>query len=54
MVHTLYDILDDTHYSLSEAEALELFDSNLDSSKLKNKERLMIRCDVEKRHRFVK
>ena len=53
-VHTLYDILDDINYSLSEIEALKVFDSSIDSSKLINKEKSIVRCDVEKRHRLVK
>ena len=53
-VYSLYDILDDTHYSLSEVEALQLFNPDLDTSFLKNKDRSVVRTDVEKRHRLIK
>lgn len=47
----LYDILDDTFYSMTEEEALNTFDANLDSVYLKNKRNLIAREDVEKRHK---
>lgn len=53
-VYTLYDILDDTHYSSTELEALNLFDPNLDGSSLKTPHRLLIRSDIEKKHRLIK
>ena len=48
-VYELYDILDDCYYSITEEEALKLFSEELNTSFLKNKDRLTIRCDVEKK-----
>ena len=53
-VHSLYDILDDVHYSLTEEEALTLFDPQLDTTFLKDKTKSTIREDVEKKHRLMK
>ena len=53
-VHTLYDIADDVCYSMNESELLNLFDSELDSSYLKNTNKLIVRSDVEKRRRLGK
>ena len=53
-VHTLYDIADDVCYSMNESELLKLFDSELDTSYLKNTNKLIVRSDVEKRRRLGK
>ena len=53
-VYTLYDILDDVCYSMTEEDLLKTFDPTLDSSYLKNSNKLIIRSDVEKRHRLRK
>ena len=53
-VHTLYDIADDVCYSMNESELLNLFDSELDSSYLKNTNKLIVRSDIEKRRRLSK
>lgn len=47
-VLTLYEVVDDMFYSCSEIEALNLFDSSIDSSNLKNKNTYMHRSDLEK------
>lgn len=51
-VLSLYDMLDDTFYSCTEKEALNMFDSNIDSEYLKNKDALMHRTDIEKKKRL--
>ncbi len=51
-VLSLYDILDDTFYCSEEEEALALFDDKLDSSHLKDKNKYMIRVDIEKNRRL--
>lgn len=51
-VLSLYEIVDDTFYSCTEEEALELFNENLDSSYLKNKKNKILRSDVEKIRRL--
>ena len=53
-VLSLYDILDDTFYSCTEIEALNIFDSSIDSSYLKQPENLIHRSDVEKSKRLYK
>ena len=53
-VHTLYDLLDDVCYSMSEEELLKTFDSTLDASYLNKSNKLIVRSDVEKRHRLKK
>ena len=50
-VFSLYDILDDTFYSCTEAEALKTFDPFVDRKFLKNKDRLIARSDIEKKKR---
>lgn len=47
-VYSLYEISDDIFYSCTEEEALNIFDKNIDSSYLKNKDNLIYRTDVEK------
>ena len=47
-IHSLYDIADDTFYSCTEREAIEMFDPTLDSSHLKNKDNYIYRSDREK------
>lgn len=49
---SLYEIIDDMFYSCSEKEALELFDKNIDSSYLKDKDNKIYREDVEKNRRL--
>ncbi|MBQ2946798.1 MAG: hypothetical protein IJE04_02990 [Bacilli bacterium] len=53
-VLTLYEMVDDTFYSCSEKDALNIFNSNLSDAYLKDKETLMYRADVEKRKRLIK
>ena len=48
----LYDILDDVFYSCTEEEALNLFDNQLETNFLENKDNLIVRSDIEKRKRF--
>jgi len=50
-VKDLYDILDDTFYCVSKLEALNIFDSSIDSSYLKDKQKSTIRKDIEKKTR---
>ena len=50
----LYDISDDTVYACTEELALKLFDDNMDSQTLKNKDNSVIRIDKEKRKRLIK
>ena len=51
-VLSLYEILDDTFYSCTEKEALNIFDSSLDDSFLKEENSLMHRADIEKKKRL--
>lgn len=53
-VHTLYDVVDDVCYSMKEDELLKTFDVNLDASYLKRTNKLIVRSDVEKKHRLRK
>ena len=53
-VYTLYDILDDVCYSMSEKDLIKIFDPVLDDSYLENPNKLSIYNDVEKRHRLSK
>jgi len=53
-VYALYDIVDDTFYSVTEEEALVLFDLNLCTKHLKNKDKSLIRTDLEKMKRLIK
>lgn len=53
-VLTLYEMVDDTFYSCSEKDALNIFNPNLSDAYLKDKETLMYRADVEKRKRLIK
>lgn len=50
-VLSLYEILDDTFYSCTQAEALEQFDESLDCSYLRKKDSLIFRSDIEKKRR---
>ena len=50
-VLSLYEILDDMFYSVTEENALKIFDSNLNSQFLKNKNNLIAREDLEKRQK---
>lgn len=51
-VFSLYDILDDTFYSCTEEEALNIFDSSIDTSHLKDKNKPIYRADIEKKRRL--
>lgn len=51
-VLSLYDILDDTFYSCTEEEAIQIFDPSIDQSYLKNKTRNISRTDIEKLKRI--
>lgn len=51
-VLSLYEILDDTFYSCTEKEALNIFDSSLDDSFLQEENSLMHRVDLEKKKRL--
>ena len=51
-VLSLYEMLDDTFISCTEKEALNMFDSSIDDSYLKNKDALMHRDDIEKKIRL--
>ena len=51
-VLSLYEIVDDTFYSCSEKEALNIFDSSLDDSFLEEENSLMHRVDLEKKKRL--
>ena len=51
-VLSLYEIVDDTFYSCTEKEALNIFDSSLDDSFLKEENSLMHRADIEKKKRL--
>jgi len=51
-VLSLYEILDDTFYSCTEKEALNIFDSSLDDSFLEEENSLMHRADIEKKKRL--
>lgn len=53
-VLSLYDVLDDTFYSVTKLEALNVFDPTIDSSYIKNKNKLIVRDDIEKYDRMVK
>ena len=51
-VLSLYEMLDDTFISCTEKEALNMFDSNIDDTYLKNKDSLIHRADIEKKKRL--
>lgn len=53
-VHSLYDILDDTYYSLTELECLDLFDSRINANNIRQKNKLTARTDCEKIHRMLR
>lgn len=53
-VISLYNIIDDTFYSVTEEEALSIFDDKLISVFLKNKDKRINRNDLEKRKRLIK
>ena len=48
-VLSLYDVVDQMVYCVTEEEALHLFDSSIDTSSLKNKERML----KERNHRKI-
>ena len=50
-VLSLYEVVDDTFYSCTEEEALTMFDPNIDTSYLRNKNNPIYRTDTEKRKR---
>ncbi len=49
-VLNLYDVLDETFFCVTEEEALCIFDDNIDSSNLKNKDRII----KERNHRKIR
>lgn len=51
-VLVLYEIIDDTIYSCTQEEALEIFDKTFDTSHLTNKTEKICRSDVEKKKRL--
>ena len=51
-VLSLYEIVDDTFYSCTEKEALNIFDSSLDDSFLEEENSLIHRTDLEKKKRL--
>ena len=51
-VLSLYEMLDDTFYSCTEKEALNMFDSSMDDTYLKNRDSLIHRSDIEKKKRL--
>ena len=51
-VLSLYEIVDDTFYSCTEEEALNIFDKSIDASYLKNKNNPIYRSDIEKTRRL--
>lgn len=53
-VLTLYDIVDDTCYSVTELEALSIFNKNIDSNYLEKKDNYIYRTDIEKSKRLLK
>lgn len=50
----LYEIIDDTFYSVTEEMALKIFDSRLNTSYLKNKNNLIAREDIKKKQKVNK
>lgn len=52
IVLSLYDIADDIFYSCTEEEAIQIFDPSIDCSNLKNKNRNILRTDIEKLKRI--
>ena len=51
-VMSLYEIIDNTFYSCTEEEALQIFDSTIDTSNLINGNNSIVRTDVEKLRRL--
>ena len=51
-VLSLYEILDQTFYSCTEREALNIFDPSIDTSNLINGDNSIVRTDVEKLRRI--
>ena len=48
----LYDMSDDMFYCTTEQEALNIFDSNIDTSYLTNKNKFIVRNDIEKKKKL--
>jgi len=51
-VLSLYEMVDDTFYSCTEEEALNIFDNTLDNSHIQNNNQLICRADSEKTRRL--
>ncbi len=51
-VLSLYEMVDDTFYSCTEKEALNIFDSSIDDTYLKDKDAFIHRSDIEKKKRL--
>ena len=51
-VLSLYEMVDDTFYSCTEEEAINIFDNTLDVSHIQNKNRPIYRMDSEKTRRI--
>lgn len=52
-VLALYSILDDTIYAETEENALNIFDKNIDSSYLEDKDKLLIEIDIERKNKTL-
>lgn len=52
-VLALYSILDDSIYAETEENALNIFNKDLDSSFLENKDRLLIEIDIERKNKTL-
>lgn len=53
-VLSLYEVVDDTFYSCTEIEALNIFDNSLDTSFLKKPHNPIHRSDIEKNKRLYR
>ena len=52
-VHSLYEIVDDTFYSCTEEDAIDIFDKKLNSTYLENKDNMIYRADIEKIKKYI-
>lgn len=53
-VVSLYDVLDDTFIATTEEEALNIFDSNLDTAYLIDRDNFIFNSDIEKKKKLKK
>lgn len=53
-VLSLYEVADDTFYSVTEKEAIELFDNTINSTFIKKKNNVLHKTDIEKIKRLQK